>query len=104
MPFDLLDDCHVDERTLHYPHGAFPPSSSDTFLIVAALSRIRMRPTSVKPVKVSFRTIRLAVSAAPTSGACGASQVKVEVFRSLGSRDPKELTILVKADLHFGDQ
>ena len=34
-------------------NGALPPSSSESFLIVGALCGIRMRPTSVEPVKLT---------------------------------------------------
>jgi len=49
--------------------AAFPPSSSEIFLTVSALCRIRTRPTSVEPVKVSFRTIGFAVNSPPISAA-----------------------------------
>ncbi len=49
--------------------AALPPSSSEIFLIVSALWRIRMRPTSVEPVKVILRTCRLSVNAPPISAA-----------------------------------
>ncbi len=49
--------------------AAFPPSSSEIFLIVSALWRIRIRPTSVEPVKVILRTCRLSVSVPPISAA-----------------------------------
>ena len=47
--------------------GALPPSSSDTFLIVAAHCAISFLPTSVEPVKVSLRTIGLEVISPPIS-------------------------------------
>ncbi len=49
--------------------GALPPSSSEAFLIVGAHCSNNSRPTSVDPVKDSFRTIGLDVSALPTSAA-----------------------------------
>ncbi len=45
--------------------GALPPSSSDTFLTVAAHCSISFLPTSVEPVKVNLRTIGLLVSSFP---------------------------------------
>ena len=45
--------------------GALPPSSSESFLIVSALWRISMRPTSVEPVKLSLRTSGLRVISPP---------------------------------------
>ena len=45
--------------------GALPPNSSESFLIVSALWRIRMRPTSVEPVNESLRTMGLAHSSLP---------------------------------------
>ena len=50
-------------------NGALPPSSNDSFLIVSALWRISMRPTSVEPVKVILRTIGLRVISPPISPA-----------------------------------
>src|SRR2546425_66095 len=46
-------------------NGALPPSSSESFLIVSADWRMRMRPVSVEPVNESFRTFGLAHSSAP---------------------------------------
>src|SRR6218665_1391312 len=46
-------------------NGALPPSSSDIFLTVGALCAIRMRPTSVEPVKLMWRTTSLAHSTLP---------------------------------------
>ena len=40
-------------------NGALPPSSIEVFLIWSADWRIRMRPTSVEPVKVILRTLSL---------------------------------------------
>ena len=48
-------------------NGALPPSSSDSFLTVGALCAIRMRPTSVLPVKLMWRTTSLAQSTLPTA-------------------------------------
>src|SRR5438132_12308136 len=50
-------------------NGALPPSSSDTFLIVAAHGAISFLPTSVEPVNESFRTVGFDVSSAPMSAA-----------------------------------
>ena len=47
--------------------GALPPSSSDIFLIVGAHCFIRMRPTSVEPVKLRWRTVSEAHSTPPIS-------------------------------------
>src|SRR6185437_1125432 len=47
--------------------GAFPPSSSDNFLIEPAHCAIKILPTSVEPVNESFRTARFEVSSAPIS-------------------------------------
>ncbi len=47
--------------------GALPPSSSDIFLTVGALCAIRMRPTSVEPVKLRWRTTSLAQITLPTA-------------------------------------
>ena len=52
--------------------GALPPSSSDSFLMLGAHCAIRMRPTSVEPVKLSLRTTGLSHSTLPT---CAASPV-----------------------------
>ncbi|OQC09428.1 MAG: hypothetical protein BWX79_01431 [Alphaproteobacteria bacterium ADurb.Bin100] len=46
-------------------NGALPPSSSDSFLTVGALWAIRMRPTSVEPVKERWRTTLLSHSTLP---------------------------------------
>src|SRR5574343_519271 len=48
-------------------NGALPPNSSDSFLTVGALWAIRMRPTSVLPVKLMWRTTSLAHSTLPTA-------------------------------------
>src|SRR5471030_412785 len=45
--------------------GALPPSSSDSFLIVGAHCSINRRPTPVEPVKLSLRTVGLAVISPP---------------------------------------
>ena len=45
--------------------GALPPSSSDMRLSVGAHCAASTRPTSVDPVKVSLRTVGLAVSTPP---------------------------------------
>src|SRR6201984_587729 len=45
--------------------GALPPNSKESFLIVSALCRISVRPTSVDPVKVTFRTSGLEVISPP---------------------------------------
>src|SRR5580658_6930884 len=47
--------------------GALPPSSSESFLTVPAHWAIRILPTSVEPVKESFRTVGFDVSSAPIS-------------------------------------
>ena len=47
--------------------GAFPPSSSDSFLIVGAHCAINKRPVSVEPVKLSLRTVALRHSSPPIS-------------------------------------
>src|SRR4051794_40510875 len=49
--------------------GALPPSSSDTFLTVAAQAAISCLPISVEPVKLSLRTIGLPVISPPISRA-----------------------------------
>ena len=49
--------------------GALPPNSKLTFLIVSADCFIRIRPTSVEPVKVILRTVGLVVSSSPMAGA-----------------------------------
>ena len=54
---------------------ALPPSSKPIFFTVSALCRMRMRPTSVEPVKVTFFTMGDAHKTLPTSGAFDASQV-----------------------------
>ncbi len=46
-------------------NGALPPSSSDTFLTVAAHCAISRRPTGVEPVNDSLRTIGFDVSSPP---------------------------------------
>src|ERR1700756_960492 len=48
-------------------NGALPPSSSESFLIVSALCFIKVRPTSVEPVKVTLRTSGLEVISPPIS-------------------------------------
>src|SRR6516165_7106091 len=48
-------------------NGAFPPNSSESFLIVSALCFIKVRPTSVEPVKVNLRTSGLEVISPPIS-------------------------------------
>src|SRR6201995_4474227 len=48
-------------------NGAFPPSSSESFLIVLALCFISTRPTSVEPVNVTLRTSGLEVISPPIS-------------------------------------
>src|SRR5690606_32129663 len=50
-------------------NGALPPSSMDTFLTVRAHCSMSSLPTSVEPVKVSFRTIGLDVSSPPMARA-----------------------------------
>ena len=50
-------------------NGAFPPSSSDIFLIVSADWRMRMRPTSVEPVNVNLRTRLSSHITEPKAGA-----------------------------------
>src|SRR5690242_13883309 len=50
-------------------NGALPPSSSESFLIVGATWRIRMRPTSVDPVNESLRTVGFAHISPPIDGA-----------------------------------
>ena len=50
-------------------NGALPPSSSDSFLIVPAHCAINFLPTSVDPVKVTLRTIGLAVISPPIAAA-----------------------------------
>ena len=49
--------------------GALPPSSSESFLMLGAHCDISLTPISVEPVKVSLRTIGLAVSSPPISAA-----------------------------------
>src|SRR6185312_2820427 len=46
-------------------NGAFPPSSIDVFLIVAAHWASSFAPTSVEPVNDNLRTSGLLVSSAP---------------------------------------
>ena len=48
--------------------GAFPPSSSETFLTVSAHCRISSFPTPVDPVKERAATSSLLVRASPTVG------------------------------------
>ncbi len=55
--------------------GALPPSSSESFLTVGALCAIRMRPTSVEPVKLMWRTVSLAQNTLPTAMLLGPSAV-----------------------------
>ena len=50
-------------------NGALPPSSSDSFFIVPAHCAISFLPTSVEPVKVSLRTVGLAVISPPIAAA-----------------------------------
>src|SRR5260221_12548078 len=47
--------------------GALPPSSSDTFLMVAALCAMSCAPTSVEPVKLILRTVVFDGSSPPIS-------------------------------------
>jgi hypothetical protein len=47
--------------------GALPPSSIEVFLMVGAHCASSVRPTSVDPVKVSFRTSGLEVNSPPVS-------------------------------------
>ena len=56
-------------------NGALPPSSSDTFFTWPAHCAISSFPTSVEPVKPSFRTIGLLVIVRPISGASSALPV-----------------------------
>ena len=49
--------------------GALPPSSSANFFTVGAHCAIRMRPTSVLPVKDRWRTVSLSHSTLPMAGA-----------------------------------
>src|SRR5690242_9270692 len=56
--------------------GALPPSSIEVFLTVRAHCSSRILPTSVEPVKVSLRTIGLAVISPPTSEAPPVTQEK----------------------------
>ena len=48
-------------------NGALPPSSSDTFLSVAAHCAMSFLPISVEPVNVSLRTIGFDVSSPPST-------------------------------------
>ncbi len=57
-------------------NGALPPSSSETFLTVAAHCSISNLPISVEPVKVSFRTVGFAVNSPPISVAPPVTQEK----------------------------
>ena len=50
-------------------NGACPPSSSDTRTTLAALLARRIRPTSVLPVKLTCRTVRLSKNASVMPGA-----------------------------------
>ena len=61
--------------SLNTMKGALPPNSSDSFLMVGAHCFIRMRPTSVDPVKDRWRTVSLAHSTWPTSMDRSASAV-----------------------------
>ena len=56
--------------------GALPPSSSDSFLMLGALCAISRRPTSVEPVKLSLRTMGLAVSSPPMARASPVTTLK----------------------------
>ena len=58
--------------------GAFPPSSSEIFLSPGAHCAMRSFPTSVEPVKPSFRTIGLEVISPPIAGASSAAPVTTE--------------------------
>ena len=58
-------------------NGAFPPSSSDTFLTCFAHCAISSFPTSVEPVKPSLRTTGFEVSSPPISGASSAAPVTI---------------------------
>src|SRR5690606_30061610 len=49
-------------------NGALPPSSSDIFFSVGAHCAMSFAPTSVEPVKLSLRTMGLAVSSPPMVG------------------------------------
>jgi hypothetical protein len=51
-------------------NGAFPPSSIEQLSTVSAACRSRIRPTSVDPVKDSFRTRESAIIAATTGPGC----------------------------------
>ena len=50
-------------------NGALPPSSSETFLTVAAHCAISSLPTSVEPVNEILRTVGFDVSSPPISAA-----------------------------------
>ena len=58
-------------------NGALPPSSSETFFTPAAHWAISSFPTSVEPVKPSFRTSGLPVSTRPITGASSAEPVTI---------------------------
>src|SRR5665647_2931734 len=55
--------------------GALPPSSSDIFLTVGADCAIRIRPTSLDPVKLRWRTTSLAHKTLPMASELSASAV-----------------------------
>src|SRR5215813_1171904 len=57
-------------------NGALPPSSSDSFLTVAAHCAISTFPTSVDPVNDSLRTTGLEVSSPPISDAAPVTTLK----------------------------
>jgi len=46
--------------------GALPPSSNDTFLSPQPASRAMIRPTSVEPVRLTFRTAGWDTSKGPS--------------------------------------
>src|SRR5690606_35062148 len=51
-------------------NGALPPSSSESFLIVSADWRSRMRPTSVEPVNDTLRTVGFVHISSPIFDDC----------------------------------
>ena len=57
--------------------GALPPSSSDIFFTVGADCAMRMRPTSVLPVKLMWRTVSLAHNTLPMAIELAASADRI---------------------------
>ena len=67
--FDVIAPATAESKSASSKtiNGALPPNSIETFFIVSAQLRVRILPIAVEPVKESFRTIGLSVSAVPIS-------------------------------------